>query len=69
MLQDKDERFLSRSLDDELAQADQDQFLQCLTGDPFDAVITDLTIPGGMGGRETIEKLLEIDPEVKAIVS
>lgn len=35
----------------------------------FDAVIMDLTIPGGMGGKETITKLLEIDPEVKAIVS
>jgi len=36
---------------------------------PYDAVIMDLTIPGGMGGKEAIEKLLEIDPEVKAIVS
>lgn len=39
------------------------------TGKPFDAVIMDLTIPGGMGGEETIKKLLEIDPKVKAIVS
>jgi two-component system cell cycle sensor histidine kinase/response regulator CckA len=29
----------------------------------------DLTIPGGMGGKETIKGLLEIDPQVKAIVS
>jgi len=36
---------------------------------PFDLVIMDLTIPGGMGGKETIEKLLKIDPQVKAIVS
>ena len=36
---------------------------------PFAAVILDLTIPGGMGGEETIEKLLAVDPEVKAIVS
>jgi PAS domain S-box-containing protein len=36
---------------------------------PFDAVILDLTIPGGMGGKEVIEKLLDIDPELKAIVS
>jgi CheY-like chemotaxis protein len=35
----------------------------------FDAVIMDLTIPGGMGGKETVKRLLEIDPEVKAIVS
>jgi signal transduction histidine kinase/ActR/RegA family two-component response regulator len=38
-------------------------------GNPFNAVIIDLTIPGGMGGKETIEKLKEIDPDVKAIVS
>ena len=35
----------------------------------FDAVIMDLTIPGGMGGKETIKKLLEIDPQAKSIVS
>jgi PAS domain S-box-containing protein len=35
---------------------------------PFDAVILDLTIPGKMGGKEAIKKLLEIDPELKAIV-
>ena len=39
------------------------------SGQPFDVVIMDLTIPGGMGGKETIKKLLEIDPEVVAIVS
>jgi PAS domain S-box-containing protein len=38
-------------------------------GCPFGAVIVDLTIPGGMGGKETIKKLIEIDPEIKAIVS
>jgi len=36
---------------------------------PYDAVILDLTIKGGMGGQETIEKLKQIDPSVKAIVS
>ncbi|HBF42038.1 MAG TPA: hybrid sensor histidine kinase/response regulator, partial [Desulfobacteraceae bacterium] len=36
---------------------------------PFDAIIVDLTVPGGMGGKETVEKLIELDPEVKAIVS
>ncbi|MDQ1331942.1 MAG: two-component system, cell cycle sensor histidine kinase and response regulator CckA, partial [Thermodesulfobacteriota bacterium] len=35
---------------------------------PYDAVILDLTIPGGMGGKEAIKILLEMDPEVKAIV-
>ncbi len=36
---------------------------------PFDVIIMDLTIRGGMGGKETIKKLLEIDSGVKAIVS
>ena len=39
------------------------------SGAPFDAVILDLTIRGGMGGREVVARLREIDPEVKAIVS
>jgi PAS domain S-box-containing protein len=38
-------------------------------GDKFAAVILDLTVPGGIGGKETMEKLLKIDPQVKAIVS
>lgn|GEM_PF-426237 len=36
---------------------------------PFIALIMDLTIPGGMGGEETIRHLKKLDPEVKAIVS
>jgi PAS domain S-box-containing protein len=39
------------------------------SGLPYDVVITDLTIPGGMGGKDVIAKLLVIDPEVKVIVS
>ncbi|SDB59666.1 PAS domain S-box-containing protein [Desulfonatronum thiosulfatophilum] len=36
---------------------------------PYDVVILDLTVPGGMGGREAIAVLLEMDPRVKAVVS
>ncbi len=36
---------------------------------PFDVVIMDLTIPGGMGGEKAIRKLLKLDPGAKAIVS
>ena len=39
------------------------------SGPAFDAVILDLTVPGGMGGKAALEKLLQIDPQVKAIVS
>ena len=38
-------------------------------GDPFDLVILDLTIPGGMGGQEMLEKIKGFDPDIKAIVS
>jgi len=36
---------------------------------PFDLVIMDLTIPGGMGGMETIQRLIDLNPGIKAIVS
>jgi two-component system cell cycle sensor histidine kinase/response regulator CckA len=36
---------------------------------PFDLVIMDLTVPGGMGGKEAVVRLREMDPGVKAIVS
>jgi PAS domain S-box-containing protein len=36
---------------------------------PYDAVIMDLTIPGGPGGKEVIQDLLSLDPSVRAIVS
>ncbi len=35
----------------------------------FDLVIMDLTVPGGMGGREAIKRLRDIDPDVRAVVS
>ena len=38
-------------------------------GRRFDAVVMDLTIPGGMGGKECIVRLHALDPEVRAIVS
>jgi CheY-like chemotaxis protein len=39
------------------------------TKKPFDVVIMDLTVPGGMGGQVAIKKLLEVDPNAKAVVS
>ena len=39
------------------------------TGTPFDIVLMDLTVPGGMGGREAMEQLRKLDPQVRAIVS
>ncbi|MBM4146795.1 MAG: response regulator [Nitrospira sp.] len=39
------------------------------SGYPFNAVIVDLVIQGGMGGAEAIKQLLTIDPDAIAIVS
>jgi DNA-binding NtrC family response regulator len=37
-------------------------------GRPFDAVLLDLTVKDGMGGRETLAALRKLDPGVTAIV-
>jgi PAS domain S-box-containing protein len=39
------------------------------SNNPYDLVIADLTVPGGMGGKETLSELLKIDPNAKVIVS
>jgi len=46
-----------------------DMYKQAMLSEPFDAVIMDLTIREGMGGKEAVEKLLEIDPQARVIVS
>ncbi|MBT7164337.1 MAG: response regulator [Victivallales bacterium] len=38
-------------------------------GAPFSVTIMDLTIPGGMGGKEAFQRLRELDPEIRGIVS
>jgi two-component system cell cycle sensor histidine kinase/response regulator CckA len=46
------------------------RYLEALdSGRPFAAVITDLTVPGGMGGRDTVAELRRHDPSVRAIVA
>jgi len=42
---------------------------QLEAGERFDLVILDLTLPGGMGGKEALKHLIEIDADVNAIVS
>jgi PAS domain S-box-containing protein len=47
-----------------------DRYMKAKSGDkPFDAVIMDLTVPNGLGGRDAIRRLRELDPQVRAIVS
>ncbi|SMP77107.1 PAS domain S-box-containing protein [Desulfonatronum zhilinae] len=38
-------------------------------GTPFDVVIMDLTIPGGMGGKEAVREILKLDPAAKVVAS
>jgi PAS domain S-box-containing protein len=38
-------------------------------GAPFDLVILDLTVPGGMGGMEAVRKILELDSTARVVVS
>ncbi len=38
-------------------------------GQPFDAVIMDLTVPGGMGGKEAVQELKKMDPDARVVVS
>ena len=55
------------------ANAGDDAILQYQTAldarTPFSLAIVDLTIPGGMGGKETVRQLQNIDPTVLAIVT
>jgi PAS domain S-box-containing protein len=39
------------------------------TGKAFDVVIMDLTIPGGMGGKEAVRHLLALDPQARVVVA
>jgi PAS domain S-box-containing protein len=39
------------------------------SGEPYDAVLLDLTVPGGVGGAEAVKELLAVDPNAKVIVS
>ncbi len=63
------------SLDHEITcTADGDAFLAAhaaghTAGRPYDLAVLDLTIPGGMGGKEAIRRLRERDREIRAIVS
>jgi PAS domain S-box-containing protein len=46
-----------------------ERFKQALkTGRPFDVVMLDLMVPGGMGGRETMDRLARIAPSVKGVL-
>jgi PAS domain S-box-containing protein len=46
-----------------------EMYLEANKTTPFDLIVMDLTVKGGMGGKDAISELMTIDPEVKAIIS
>ncbi|HLP02557.1 MAG TPA: ATP-binding protein [Opitutaceae bacterium] len=47
-----------------------DEYVRAIRdGRPYNLVVLDLTIPGGIGGLQALGRLREIDPEVRAVVS
>lgn len=47
-----------------------EKYKQLITdGTPADLVLLDLTIPGGMGGMDTAEQILEFNPQAKIVIS
>lgn len=51
------------------SQAAVEAYRQSLeSSQPFDMVMLDLTIKGGPGGKETMQELLKLDPDVNAMV-
>lgn len=45
------------------------KYKEVIDSEPFDLVITDLVIPEGIGGKEVLNSILEINPKAKIIVS
>ncbi len=77
-----DDEMIRDSLSDELAElgygvetsADGDELLRIYqqaseSGRPFAAVVMDLTVPGGMGGKEAVSRLRKISPQAKVVIS
>ena len=68
------QRALSRIGYEVLGAEDGDEAVQLYretkaAGAPIDLIIMDLTIPGGMGGKDAVQEIHKIDPEAKVIVS
>ena len=59
---------------DTVLAAEGEEALRCFdegvkSGNPFAAVLLDLTIPGGMGGKETIVEIRKRDPHIPVFVA
>jgi CheY-like chemotaxis protein len=45
------------------------QYFEMMTDDPFDLLLLDLTVPGGMGGKECLSRIRQVNPNVRAIAA
>ena len=45
------------------------EYVSALLTDPFKLIILDLTIDDGMGGADTAEKILALDPDAHVVIS
>ncbi|MCX5828367.1 MAG: PAS domain S-box protein [Deltaproteobacteria bacterium] len=45
-----------------------EMYREAMASRPYDLVVLDLTVRGGMGGQDTIQRLLDVDPAVTAII-
>jgi PAS domain S-box-containing protein len=74
MIRDLGQRILSRlEYDPELA-ADGNEAIEMYqkamdSGRPYEIVILDLTVKGGLGGKDAVKKILKMNPHAKVIVS
>lgn len=74
MVRNVAERMLSRLGNEVFLAKDGDEAIRLYqaaidSGEPIQLVIMDLTIPGGMGGKEAVQEILKIDQKAKVIVS
>jgi PAS domain S-box-containing protein len=74
LIQDVAKRMLSRFGHEVLQAKDGREAIAIFkehhhSDNPVDVIIMDLTIPGGMGGKDAIKEIFQIDPDAKAIVS
>jgi PAS domain S-box-containing protein len=74
MIRDLGQRILSRLEYDPALAADGNEAIEMYqkamdSGKPIEAVILDLTVKGGLGGKDAAKKILKMNPHAKLIVS
>lgn len=60
---------LQPTLTSDGGEAVRQYVLARMSGQPFDVVIMDLTVPGAMGGAAAMKEILKLDPTARGIVS